>query len=218
MNWEHDEHYEWYRAERAKAEEALAAKMARVKDLIELYQIEKASVVAGGVVWEHDACQAVVRDSVTNELRQCRRDVRDWPSGADPGGNVWCSTHLSIYRWWRETSSLIAEFHYEVRLLRQELEDRRNQAQWEYEYYTNPVALYVIGNKLTGAIKVGISNNPETRLGQLKSSSGIDMELVCVEWFKNRPAALSEEARLHALWAEHRTHGEWFDMPGGRVG
>ena len=60
-------------------------------------------------------------------------------------------------------------------------------------------------------IKIGYTAGPvENRIGDLRRMNGTALHLVCT-W----PGTQETERSLHALFAEHRKHGEWFDLPDG---
>ena len=68
--------------------------------------------------------------------------------------------------------------------------------------------IYFIGPSLRGMIKIGTSNNPARRLGELQEGNPLQLRLlasmpICAE------RGFTEKA-VHALFAEHRANGEWF--------
>lgn len=57
-----------------------------------------------------------------------------------------------------------------------------------------------------GLIKIGVAANPKDRIRTLRTMSPVPLRLVLV--LPGRGAA--GESELHARFAEHRSHGEWF--------
>ncbi|HEY9368353.1 GIY-YIG nuclease family protein [Streptomyces sp.] len=57
-----------------------------------------------------------------------------------------------------------------------------------------------------GLIKIGVSDSPKNRLRTLQTMSPVALRLVLV--LPGRGAR--GESELHARFAEHRSHGEWF--------
>lgn len=57
-------------------------------------------------------------------------------------------------------------------------------------------------------VKVGIAVDPELRLANLRLECPVPLALVRVV---AAPHARTLERALHRRWAEHRSHGEWFD-------
>lgn len=67
--------------------------------------------------------------------------------------------------------------------------------------------VYVIATtELPHRIKVGFTGDPAGRLITLQAMSPVGLEMV-----RYRPGTVADERRLHALFAESRLHGEWFD-------
>lgn len=64
--------------------------------------------------------------------------------------------------------------------------------------------VYFIGGD-TGAIKIGIARDPERRLATLQCGSPIKLRIMA-----SGPGSHHDERTLHARFAEHRLHGEWF--------
>ena len=62
---------------------------------------------------------------------------------------------------------------------------------------------YFVGGD-AGAIKIGRSVNPETRLKELQAGSPIPLRILALRPGKDR------ERLYHQLFAAHRLHGEWF--------
>jgi hypothetical protein len=68
--------------------------------------------------------------------------------------------------------------------------------------------IYLIKEE-NGRIKIGYSNDVESRLNSLKSSSPYDMEIL---YSARIPTAREVEATLHRLFGNKRKRGEWFDL------
>lgn len=64
--------------------------------------------------------------------------------------------------------------------------------------------VYFIGSE-AGPIKIGYSLRPETRLRDLRLGSPVALDIMAA--VEGSP---SMERAYHALFAEHRLHGEWF--------
>jgi hypothetical protein len=71
--------------------------------------------------------------------------------------------------------------------------------------------VYIIG-RATGPVKVGISNNPWSRLEQLKTGCPFPVEVLFNRDLGSRDLAIQIEQDFHAVYEEDRLHGEWFDM------
>lgn len=71
----------------------------------------------------------------------------------------------------------------------------------------NKQMLYLMKNEL-GLFKIGISKNPSKRRNEIKNASGVNVELIKA-WETTKQAA-SVERKLHTIFANKRTHGEWF--------
>jgi len=69
------------------------------------------------------------------------------------------------------------------------------------------LSVYAIRNEATGAIKLGISRNPEARLKQLQTGCDGILVLVAV---KHAPQRFADEAILHEKYESKRIRGEWF--------
>lgn len=71
------------------------------------------------------------------------------------------------------------------------------------------MAIYFLYNKYLNSVKIGFSQDVSNRINKLALESGAELELIsCVEG--NR----SLENRLHRLFKEYRTIGEWFEFTG----
>lgn len=57
-----------------------------------------------------------------------------------------------------------------------------------------------------GLIKIGVAGSPKDRLRTLRTMSPVALRLVLVLPGRGAPG----ESELHARFAEHRSHGEWF--------
>lgn len=67
-----------------------------------------------------------------------------------------------------------------------------------------PQHVYFIRSS-AGPIKIGRARNVERRLATLRTHSPVTLELAATQ-----PGDHSTEYLYHALFAEHRLHGEWF--------
>ncbi len=65
--------------------------------------------------------------------------------------------------------------------------------------------VYFIQAGIGGPIKIGVARNPSSRLAELRTGSHLPLRLVAAV-----PGAYDLEAELHADFAAHRTHVEWF--------
>jgi len=65
--------------------------------------------------------------------------------------------------------------------------------------------LYFIQDTVTSAIKVGWSKDPKKRLTSLQTATANQLVLLGAV-----QGGLEHEAAMHAKFAEHRLHGEWF--------
>lgn len=114
---------------------------------------------------------------------------------------------------WREAGPAIAE-----RVL--QAEQRRRDPRYTGDYVTasgqgrrgsaRKTALYLI--RVGDKYKIGISNNPESRLAQIQTGSHLPAEILEVCWFDSRGLAEWAESLLHDGLAEFRVRGEWFDL------
>jgi predicted GIY-YIG superfamily endonuclease len=71
--------------------------------------------------------------------------------------------------------------------------------------------IYVIGRQ-DGPVKVGVTSNPQSRLGQIRTGCPFHVELLHAEPMLSRAHALQHEADFHAVYEEKRLNGEWFDI------
>ena len=67
----------------------------------------------------------------------------------------------------------------------------------------NPVVYFVQAE--AGAIKIGNTKYLDWRMDGLQGQSPVALTLLAT-----MPGTRSDEFRLHAKFAEHRLHGEWF--------
>jgi len=76
-------------------------------------------------------------------------------------------------------------------------------------------SVYLIEDRDTGLVKVGISGDPESRVkqlqGQFAGHSGSDLRLVRAARTRSREEARVFEQRVHAAIACHARGGEWFE-------
>lgn len=68
--------------------------------------------------------------------------------------------------------------------------------------------VYFIGSAWGGAVKIGFSRNPWSRV--LEFQTGSPAKLSVLAAFK---ASANSEIDIHTLLAEHRRSGEWFELP-----
>jgi hypothetical protein len=73
-----------------------------------------------------------------------------------------------------------------------------------------PCFVYVIAIEGQKLAKVGISNNPRSRLDQLSTGSPFQMRLVHTYRFGARDRARKIESYVHEELADRRCNGEWF--------
>lgn len=67
--------------------------------------------------------------------------------------------------------------------------------------------VYVIGARGGTVVKIGTTTQPERRLRSIQGMSPLPLEMI---W--SVPGGYELESRLHAAFADHRVHGEWFDF------
>src|SRR4249919_1153673 len=68
--------------------------------------------------------------------------------------------------------------------------------------------IYYIACPTTFRVKIGFTRgSPNARLKNLQTGSATPLTLIAVE-----RGTIHDEAALHAKYAEHRLHGEWFTM------
>ena len=66
-------------------------------------------------------------------------------------------------------------------------------------------------------IKIGVAASPNKRLRQLQTGSAVRLEVVQTFCAKNRHEAAAWEAAAHAMFADSRATGEWFDVTAEEV-
>lgn len=69
--------------------------------------------------------------------------------------------------------------------------------------------VYVISDN-DGAIKIGRTNNPITRLNLLQGANKNRLTIDFIKKFRNNTSANKEEMRLHKLFKKDHIRGEWF--------
>lgn len=78
-----------------------------------------------------------------------------------------------------------------------------------------PVYLYVIcraDGPARSPCKVGITDNPASRLRSLKTASPYELVIFEMWDFPTREFALGAESMAHAALKRYRLSGEWFDV------
>lgn len=73
------------------------------------------------------------------------------------------------------------------------------------------MSVYIFRAVGVNRIKVGVSNNVERRLDEVRSLSPVPIEVVDVLDHHS----FFTESSIHGLLFEHRSHGEWFVEDGG---
>lgn len=58
-----------------------------------------------------------------------------------------------------------------------------------------------------GRVKIGVANDPQTRLRGLMTGSAVSLSLIGI-----MPGDESLEREIHEKFSAFRTHGEWFDL------
>jgi predicted GIY-YIG superfamily endonuclease len=76
----------------------------------------------------------------------------------------------------------------------------------------SPTEAYVYIIASGDCVKIGVSNNPLRRLEDMFSGMPYPPLIVATRLFPSRERAFAMEKRLHQLFREHRTNGEWFRM------
>lgn len=64
----------------------------------------------------------------------------------------------------------------------------------------------------TAPVKVGISENPQSRLSSLQTGSSFDLEIIYAFPIPLRDLASIVEQAFHQAHTDQRLRGEWFDM------
>lgn len=73
--------------------------------------------------------------------------------------------------------------------------------------------IYIFQNEMYPIIKIGMSDNPKTRLKTLQTNSGFPLTLVYESEPILNPATI--ERLIHVELKEFRTRGEWFELDAG---
>ena len=71
--------------------------------------------------------------------------------------------------------------------------------------------LYVISERPSGPVKIGISRAPLARINELQTGNPNPLSLMH-QWALDRSIAISWERQIHIDLAEWRLEGEWFDL------
>lgn len=75
--------------------------------------------------------------------------------------------------------------------------------------------VYVI--EAGGRVKIGLSDDPRKRLGELATGSAYTPTLIHSWRVASRADALTMERSMHGLFRRQRMNGEWFDVPADEV-
>jgi predicted GIY-YIG superfamily endonuclease len=62
----------------------------------------------------------------------------------------------------------------------------------------------------SGSIKIGVSDDPETRCATLQTATSRYLRIIAKFPFKSRSEAFSVEKELHQRFEKYRSRGEWF--------
>ena len=92
--------------------------------------------------------------------------------------------------------------------------DRKKENIWAYEFVeecqreknNSDFFIYFIQSEKGGAIKIGLSKNPEERLNELQTSTPYKLKLLA-----KIKGDISKERELHRRFARYRIRGEWFE-------
>lgn len=77
--------------------------------------------------------------------------------------------------------------------------------------YCEVVFVYVMLDRDQGDVKIGLSNNPTRRVGELRKSRGTDIRLVTKRAVGCRYTAPKVESAVqHRVGIEYNTIGDWF--------
>lgn len=82
---------------------------------------------------------------------------------------------------------------------------RLRAARPRHEPRTSARYVYFIEARESGAIKIGSTSNPTARLSALQTGSPVRLRLIGYT-----EGGEPEERRLHRLFEDSRSHGEWF--------
>jgi hypothetical protein len=63
-----------------------------------------------------------------------------------------------------------------------------------------------------GPVKVGITSSPASRLATIQTGCHFKIDILYLKQCRDRGHALWHEENFHAVHAEKRLSGEWFDM------
>lgn len=70
--------------------------------------------------------------------------------------------------------------------------------------------VYAIRAKATNVVKIGVSEDPDSRLASLQTANADELELMGYI-----PGSTTLEAAIHKLLSAYRVRGEWFQYCGG---
>ncbi len=70
--------------------------------------------------------------------------------------------------------------------------------------------VYVIQAGETGPVKIGMADNPASRVYELQTGSPVELTILVAERFPDRKRARRIEQRLHSQLSALRIRGEWF--------
>jgi hypothetical protein len=74
------------------------------------------------------------------------------------------------------------------------------------------VVAHVIDGQLGKPVKIGISQNPKSRINSLRTGNPSPLEFAFVFDLPNKQIAKSMEDAFHSLQASCRLSGEWFNI------
>lgn len=94
---------------------------------------------------------------------------------------------------------MVTEEEYQER--KQQNEERKKKLQKGYVYFVKSLD--------TGLIKIGRSGEVEKRINQISKEMEERLVLIQKTSYEN---CVQAEKEMHKLYAEHRIHGEWFDI------
>lgn len=69
--------------------------------------------------------------------------------------------------------------------------------------------IYFLFSDLAGAVKIGFSTSPESRVKAIRGMSPVPVRLL-----GQFPGTLEDEKSLHVRFGDFRLHGEWFRVDG----
>ncbi len=73
------------------------------------------------------------------------------------------------------------------------------------------VFIYAIGRP-QGPVKIGVSSNPQARVGQIQTGCPFKVTLLHSAALPNRGEAEAQESIIHGVYEDRRIIGEWFKM------